>query len=95
MAWSANDHLFDQCAGTRAAGQATPVAHASLTTRTTTQRLCWQVGGAAHRPATVQEGPSSGFSLIIVRLVSSEMRTVASKGICATPRRQLHQLQNQ
>ncbi len=32
-------------------------------------------------PAMVQLGPSSGFSLIMHRLVSSEMRTVASKGI--------------
>ena len=32
--------------------------------------------------AHVQEGPSSGFSLIMHMLVSMLMRTVESKGIC-------------
>ena len=35
----------------------------------------------AHLPATWQVGPSAGFSLIMHRLVSSETRTVESKGI--------------
>ena len=40
-----------------------------------------------HLPATVQVGPSVGFSLIMVRLVSREMRTVESKGIWKAVRR--------
>ena len=41
----------------------------------------------SHLPATVQVGPSVGFSLIMVRLVSREMRTVESKGIWNAVRR--------
>lgn len=40
-----------------------------------------------HLPATVQVGPSVGFSLIMVRLVSRETRTVESKGIWKAVRR--------
>ena len=51
--------------------------------------MCSVPGGsqAARLPATVQVGPSSGFSLIMVRLVSRLMRTVESKGIWNAVRR--------
>ena len=44
-------------------------------------------GFGFHLPATVQVGPSVGFSLIMVRLVSRETRTVESKGIWKAVRR--------
>jgi hypothetical protein len=46
------------------------------------QRAPVPVAHLYQRPASVHEGPSSGFSLIMHRLVSMLMRTVESKGIC-------------